>query len=772
MVASPLIMSGGARGKRWALRGLLVGAGLALGCVMAEVGFSVAHGGAFPHLNVYQPDPVLGARLVPGASMTLKVGINPPTSVRVNAEGYRGGEWPAPSEGEVLVVGDSQVFGLGVEEGETFSARLATQLGKTVINAGVPTYGPEEYRQVLREVGAKRRPRHVVLVLNMVNDVLESGHPNTERHAIWDGWAVRKETAPEESGGFPGKSFLFNRSHAVFALRKYLHQREAEDITQHRLPSEGAFGDLIATGLETKNARRAADQKTLEKRARSLEVEKAVRLQQAELDNKAVLALSDLGVGEWITVIDPEGYDGGMIDVTTQLRSARANPGDIVGEVSYGESSGPYLATAHVIRHGARLRSQLEELARRRAAARRDDEKARAALEKLDGVEKLDEKLARLLAEPPERIFAWSPLKKEIELTKKIVDEMGAELTVLVLPIDVQVSEKEWEKYGEKPIDMTDSLVLNDDAVRAAQVLGARAVHPLTQLREAEPGAFLHGDLHLTKKGHQVVADALAKALSAPRALPEPAPGLPEGRTRAPSPSAISIEAVVKGSTAAGCETFFRDGWFRAVCRPTPGKNESTPHDVFLRGGRAAEIEAFRVGKDLAFTFPFREGDSVKGKIAWHDHSRPIEFSWPKGKAEYAIAIGDPTPQAAAGEGAATMPQGSKACVCAEKRAKELWEQRPKLPEYVTPPPRPAFQCVDHLLTIHKGCEKYADSCEELLACENGDPWFIPACPEGEANVGVLPHCRPLCDPKSRPCGKGMSCEAWQGAHACFPSGE
>jgi hypothetical protein len=772
VVASLLAMSQDKKAKRWVLRGLLVGAGLVAGAAMAEIGFSVAHEGAFPHLNLYREDQVLGARLVPGASMTLKVGSNPVTRVRVNGEGYRGEEWPERSEGEVLIVGDSQVFGLGVEEGETFSARLAELLGKTVINAGVPTYGPEEYRQVLREVGAKRRPAHVVLTLNMVNDVLESGHPNSDRHAIWDGWAVRKETAPPKSDNFPGKSFLFNRSHAVFALRKYLHQQRAEDITQHRLPSEGVFSDLVATSVETKSARRAASEETRKKRAATLESERELRKKQAELDRKAVLALSDLGAGDYIHVIDPEGYDGGVIDVTTQLSSARANPGDIVGEVSYGESSGPYAATAHVIRHGARLRSQLEDLARRRAAARPDDAKAKAALEKLAGVEELDEQLARLLAQPPERVFAWSPLKKEIEETKKLVDEMGAELTVLVLPIDVQVSEKEWEKYGEKPLDMTDSLVLNDDAVRAAKVLGARAVHPLNELRDAEPGAFLHGDLHLTKKGHQVVAEALSKALRAPRALPEPGAGLPEGRTRAPAPSALAIEAVVKGSTAAGCKTFYRDGWFRAVCSPTPGKNESLPHDVRLMGGRAAEVEAFRVGQDLAFTLPFSSGDSVKGKIIWQDHVRPIDFAWPKGQAEYAITIGEPTPLGAKGAGAATVQPTNKVCACAEKSAKELLKSRRAPADSVPAPPDPPFSCVEHLLTSHPGCEKYSDSCEELLACHNGDPWFRPECPEGEANVGVLPHCRPLCDPKSQPCGSGMSCEAWQGAHACFPSGE
>jgi hypothetical protein len=57
--------------------------------------------------------------------MNFKLRENPLTTIHVNARGYRGGEWAAPGDGEVIVVGDSQVFGLGVEDDATFSAGLA-----------------------------------------------------------------------------------------------------------------------------------------------------------------------------------------------------------------------------------------------------------------------------------------------------------------------------------------------------------------------------------------------------------------------------------------------------------------------------------------------------------------------------------------------------------------------------------------------------------------------------------------------------------------------
>ncbi len=45
------------------------------------------------------------------------------THVRINSEGLRGPELAAPSTDEVVMVGDSQVFGLGVEDTEAAAAR-------------------------------------------------------------------------------------------------------------------------------------------------------------------------------------------------------------------------------------------------------------------------------------------------------------------------------------------------------------------------------------------------------------------------------------------------------------------------------------------------------------------------------------------------------------------------------------------------------------------------------------------------------------------------
>ena len=63
------------------------------------------------------------------------------------------------------------------------------------------------------------------------------------------------------------------------------------------------------------------------------------------------------------------------------------------------------------------------------------------------------------------------------------------------------------------------------------------ALDATAALAAAEPGAFLNRDLHMTPKGHDAVARALAATLAEPPSFPTGA--LPEGRTELPfaSPS-------------------------------------------------------------------------------------------------------------------------------------------------------------------------------------------------------------------------------------------
>ena len=97
---------------------------------------------------------------------------------------------------DIVVVGDSQVFGLGVEEDETFSAKLQALVGRdsVVVNAGIPTYGPPEYDRVAEDLLKRRKAKTLVYVVNLANDLLEADRANVDRHAVWDGWVSAGNT--------------------------------------------------------------------------------------------------------------------------------------------------------------------------------------------------------------------------------------------------------------------------------------------------------------------------------------------------------------------------------------------------------------------------------------------------------------------------------------------------------------------------------------------------------------------------------------------------
>jgi hypothetical protein len=480
--------------------GIRVAAGLAIGLVIAELAFRYRDGGAFPHVNFYVEDADRGVRLRPGATERIRFSNNPITSVRTNAQGYRGAEWPPPAADEVVVVGDSQVFGLGVDEGETFSAVLQGSLGdgRIVRNLGVPTYGPLEYNAVLEEALAKRPAKVVVYTVNLANDLFEAKRPNRERHAVWDGWAVRKETAPASVTRFPGRAFLYSQSHAFYAFRRWMYDRGPK-LDEGGFASEGTWHDIGEAASVASRERADADEQAT----------RLAALRQKEIDNVAdrVTAIDRAVAGS--AYDDPANprnaaeFDDRRLGPDALLRAARLSPGDIV-TTSDGEESRSVRVTAEEIRRGAALRIAIGKFERKRAAAREELSARRDELKKT---------VAALESAPPPKVEVWSPVTPALRAAKATCDKHGARLVVVALPIDVQVSPAEWAKYGAMPLDMEPSKILLEDIVVSARAIGAEGLDATPGLASAEPGAFLDGDIHMTPKGHRAVGEAVAKAL-------------------------------------------------------------------------------------------------------------------------------------------------------------------------------------------------------------------------------------------------------------------
>ncbi len=129
----------------------------------------------------YQPvvraDPVYGWELNPSTHVrSVDTDRRLRYDIHVNALGWRDSERtrakPAGTK-RVLLLGDSMVFGTGVEHGERIGDVLDRFLGEDVevINAGVAGWGTDQQYLYLCREGFDLDPDVVVLVLCMANDV-------------------------------------------------------------------------------------------------------------------------------------------------------------------------------------------------------------------------------------------------------------------------------------------------------------------------------------------------------------------------------------------------------------------------------------------------------------------------------------------------------------------------------------------------------------------------------------------------------------------------
>lgn len=687
-------------------------AGLVVGLALAEGAFWWRDDGAFPHVAVYVPDAALGARLQPHARQRIAFGGNPTTTFTTNDRGYRGADWPPPSPDTVLVVGDSQVFGLGVEDDQTLAARLAERLGRPVLNGGVPTYGPDEYLDVVGEIAAERPLRTVVLVLNFGNDLFEIGRPNRERHAIWDGWAVRAETAPASTTWFPGRAWLYGRSHAFFALRKLLHTPRPEEDAG--FASEGTVQDVVRTSADRAGAHARAEERVGRERDAAADAYEA--------------ALGTLGDTTTLVAVYDEVMDAVGSDEALYLRAAveGASVGDIVG-VRYAESSRRVTVTAEILEEGARIRRDLRQRMRRLAAETDETWLRDLLVRTLAKTESsLDPALAReTLAVAP----LPTPFDGVLDRFAALAATHGFEPVVVALPLDVMVLPSQLAKYGEAPADLSGTHVLLDELAEAARARRMRVAAPLPALREAGDPAFLKADLHLSALGQDTVAAVVADAIRGPAPLPLPGPGLPEGRSRIPwTPEwAAAREIDVRRSTANRCQTRQIREWYRMDC---------WGGDVRGIGIVDAPPEAFAAydGHRALLLTPVLPGRPVEVDVHWADRTERFAIRWTGDRPTFAFS--GRTGPAAPPDG--RILAGVQPDILAQDGTLLLYEPR--------------------WLGAGAGC---AD-----VDCAMGTRKSFPTCGEGQANAGSAGHCFALCA-DDVPCDAGQ-CTPWLGSAVCL----
>lgn len=128
---------------------------------------------------------------------------------------------PWPDTAGVVIVGDSQAFGYGVEDQQTWARLLAADLTAPVVNLALPGAAPRQYTRFLERYGIGLSPRLVLYCLFPGNDVyderlfhswLEAGSPGN-----YDVWRFFRGRVPGEGNWLAKlgqKSYLLTMARA------------------------------------------------------------------------------------------------------------------------------------------------------------------------------------------------------------------------------------------------------------------------------------------------------------------------------------------------------------------------------------------------------------------------------------------------------------------------------------------------------------------------------------------------------------------------------
>ena len=124
-----------------------------------------------------------------------------PYRFTTNSLGFRGPEPKSNGDPTIVLLGDSFLFGMGVNDDDTFSVRLAAALESefpdlVVHNAGVPGYsGPDQLEQWRDKLNALKPD--LVLVCHTASDLREMARPTSFRRLTKYDEDIPERTDPE-----------------------------------------------------------------------------------------------------------------------------------------------------------------------------------------------------------------------------------------------------------------------------------------------------------------------------------------------------------------------------------------------------------------------------------------------------------------------------------------------------------------------------------------------------------------------------------------------
>lgn len=181
---------------------------------------------AFPPSHTYRADNATGFWPEPNREYCIE-DTDFKYRVKTNSIGLRGGEIQAKDERtfRILGVGDSFVFGEGVQNQESFLKTLEASLTKDfrveVINAGIPGYGTRQEAVLVQRLVPQLRPDLVILGFYQGNDIQDSlGLRDT---TVVNGHIVSRASA--ENFGMVRKILMFGINHSKLFGFVYIRVR-------------------------------------------------------------------------------------------------------------------------------------------------------------------------------------------------------------------------------------------------------------------------------------------------------------------------------------------------------------------------------------------------------------------------------------------------------------------------------------------------------------------------------------------------------------------
>ena len=150
--------------------GTILSLALAEGAAQIYVYFIAERG------KLFQPDPVLGWTPIPNLSIRRRNPEGEIWHVETTARGFRSAEdeFRPDAERWILVLGDSFVFGQGVELPDRFDSRVAQLHPEwSFVNQGVMGYGTDQQLIAAREATGRLRDGDVIVLVTSVNDLLD-----------------------------------------------------------------------------------------------------------------------------------------------------------------------------------------------------------------------------------------------------------------------------------------------------------------------------------------------------------------------------------------------------------------------------------------------------------------------------------------------------------------------------------------------------------------------------------------------------------------------